>query len=392
MGNETWYPNLDTVIRDLDAEGVKVTAYVTAHLNVEGDVYAEAAAEDNWLKFENGSQLQQDYGHFTVATVDVTEVPTDCNCINTARIWYKDLIKQNLIDFGFAGWMADFGEYTPMGATTKYADRWWGMESGEVLHQSFSQGWASLNREAVEEAGKLGEIMYWMRSGGLKSKQHQVMAWAGDQTVDWTKSDGLPSSIVSALSLATSGMGLTHSDIGGYTGSGLFGLVRTKELLLRWAEYSVFSPIMRTHEGNEPESFHQFYSDEDTMLQFGRLTQIFTTLKNYTKAAVRQNSVEHTPVMRPLFLVFDNDTQSYSQDYEYMFGDDLLVAPVLEPGITAWTVYLPGPETWVHLWGEDELTGPISVEVEAPLGKPPVFYRRDSPWAELFGRIKDQFS
>ena len=163
------------------------------------------------------------------------------------------------------------------------------------------------------------------------------------------RSDGLPSSIVSALSLATSGMGLTHSDIGGYTGlktfglnmntmhwdddgtllkkklhpiayslceltgSGLFGLVRTKELFLRWAEYSVFSPIMRTHEvcltsswghfrfsfptftlivnnrvshqGNEPESFHQFYSDEDTMFQFGRLTQIFTTLKNYTKVA-----------------------------------------------------------------------------------------------------------
>jgi len=390
--NETWYPNLDTVIRDLDAEGVKVTAYVTAHLNVEGDVYAEAAAEDHWLKFENGSQLQQDYGHFTVATVDITEVPQDCNCINTARIWYKDLIKQNLIDFGFAGWMADFGEYTPMGATSKYADRWWGMESGEVLHQSFSQAWASLNREAVEEAGKLGEVMYWMRSGGLKSKQHQVMAWAGDQTVDWTKSDGLPSSIVSALSLATSGMGLTHSDIGGYTGSGLFGLVRTKELLLRWAEYSVFSPIMRTHEGNEPESFHQFYSDEDTMLQFGRLTQIFTSLKNYTKTAVKQNAVEHIPVMRPLFLVFDNDTESYSQEYEYMFGDDLLVAPVLEPDLTAWTVYLPGPETWVHLWGEDELTGPITVEVEAPLGKPPVFYRRDSPWTELFVRIKDQFS
>merc|ERR1711934_604187 len=108
------------------------------------------------------------------------------------------------------------------------------------------------------------------------------------------------------------------------------------------------------------------------------------------------------------FLVFDNDTQSYSQvlhfhedslhelisekDYEYMFGDDLLVAPVLEPGLTAWTMYLPGPETWVHLWGEEELTGPISVEVEAPLGKPPVFYRRDSSWAELFVRIKEQFS
>ena len=77
------------------------------------------------------------------------------------------------------------------------------------------------------------------------------MSWAGDQTVDWTQSDGLPSSIVSALSLAASGMGLTHSDIGGYTGSAIFGLVRSKELLLRWAEYSMFSPVMRTHEVEE---------------------------------------------------------------------------------------------------------------------------------------------
>ena len=81
-------------------------------------------------------------------------------------------------------------------------------------------------------------------------------------------------------------------------------------------------------QGNEPESFHQFYSDEDTMLQFGRLTQIFTALKNYTKvaftfnsclvpfsskAAVKENTVDHTPVMRPLFLMFENDTQSYYQ-------------------------------------------------------------------------------
>ena len=82
----------------------------------------------------------------------------------------------------------------------------------------------------------------------------QVMAWSGDQFVDWSRSDGLPSSIVSALSLAASGMGLVHSDIGGYTGAGLV-LVRSKELLLRWAEYAAFTPIMRTHEVNTRHFF-----------------------------------------------------------------------------------------------------------------------------------------
>ena len=54
-------------------------------------------------------------------------------------------------------------------------------------------------------------------------------------------------------------------------------------------------------------------------------------------------------LMRPLFLMFEDDLESFSQDYEYMFGDDLLVAPVLEPGLDAWTVHLPGHETWVNM-------------------------------------------
>ena len=75
-----------------------------------------------------------------------------------------------------------------------------------------------------------------------------------------------------------SGMGLTHSDIGGYTGEPLVGLVRSKELFLRWAEYSAFSPVMRTHEGNPPAENHQFYTDSDTLDKFRKLTQIYTTL------------------------------------------------------------------------------------------------------------------
>ena len=244
--------------------------------------------------------------------------------------------------------MADFGEYTPMSASTKFNGRWWGEESSEILHTYLPQDWARINREAVEESGKLGDVLFWMRSGGINSKYHQVMSWAGDQTVDWTKSDGLPSSIVAALSLAVSGMGLSHSDIGGYTSFPQLSNVlqdppiRDKELLLRWAEYSVFTPLMRTHEGNKPDENAQIYDDEDTLKQFGRLTRIYKALSPYIKTAVGQNTYDHKPVMRPLFLHYPDDPKAYDQSYEYMFGDDLLVAPVLEPGVDNWTVYLPG--------------------------------------------------
>ena len=390
--NSTWYPDLDVVIKDLsDNRNVKVTAYVTGHLNIDGDIYKNFSDHENWLTQDDGERLLQDFGQFTVATVDLIETPADCNCLNIGRQWFKEVIKTNMIDFGFAGWMADFGEYTPTYARSKFSDRWWAEQHGEILHQVYSQEWAKLNREAVEDSGKLGEIMYWMRSGGIESKNYQVMSWAGDQTVDWTRSDGLPSSIVSALSLSLSGMGLTHSDIGGYTTISQLGVTRSKELLLRWAEYAAFTPVMRTHEGNQPEENHQFYSDKDTLQQFGRLTQIYVAISNYTRAAVRQNTDQHIPVMRPLFLCFENDNETFEQEYEYMYGDDLLVAPVLNPGVEDWTVYLPAEETWVHMWTKEEFTGGVYQEVPAPLGYPPVFYRQSSEWAQLFDSVGSMF-
>ena len=82
---------------------------------------------------------------------------------------------------------------------------------------------------------------------------------------------------------------LLFSDIGGYTTvNGV--ATRSKEVLLRWAEYAVFTPIMRTHEGNKPELNHQVYSDEDTMRKFGRLTNIYDDLYDVRVEAVQANT------------------------------------------------------------------------------------------------------
>ena len=106
---------------------------------------------------------------------------------------------------------------------------------------------------------------------------------------------------------------------------------------------------------------------------------------------VRLNAEVGSPVMRPLFLQFENDSLAYSQDYEYMYGSDLLVAPVLLPGVDTWTVYLPGPENWVHLWTEEVVQGQSSYVAAAPMGNPPVFYRENSAWKTLFQTIRNQF-
>ena len=108
------------------------------------------------------------------------------------------------------------------------------------------------------------------------------------------------------------------------------------------------------------------------------------------------NADDGIPVMRPLFLDFESDDQgAWDQDYEYMYGPDLLVAPITEPGVESWEVYLPGSgQDWVWLWDASEtpMAGQQTVTVEAPMGMTPVFYRAESTWVELFRQIRDEFS
>lgn len=92
------------------------------------------------------------------------------------------------------------------------------------------------------------------------------------------------------------------------------------------------------------------------------------------------------PVMRPLFLHYEDDAHTYTLKYQYLLGRDILVAPVHEEGRSDWTLYLP-EDNWVHAWTGEAFRGG-EVTVNAPIGKPPVFYRADSEWAALFASLK----
>ncbi len=209
--------------------------------------------------------------------------------------------------------------------------------------------------------------------------------WGGDQCVDWCIEDGLASVIPAALSSGLMGNGIHHSDIGGYTT--LHGMKRSKELFQRWAEMAAFTPIMRSHEGNRPGDNHQFDSDAETLAHLARMTKIFKYLKPYIKAASKLNAQEGLPIQRPLFMHYENDTESYEIKFEYLFGRDLLVAPVYNQGEQEKEVYLPEDE-WVHVWTGEVYTGGW-ITVDAPIGKPAVFYRKNAEQAEFLSKIAD---
>ncbi|KAL8589434.1 hypothetical protein ACOMHN_021586 [Nucella lapillus] len=375
--NETHYPGLPTLISDLQRKGIRALGYVNPHLHTEAPLFAVAEEHGYFVKDSSNQTFLSDFGEFYGGTIDLTNPD--------AFKWYKnEVIRRNMIDLGLGGWMADLGEYLPAREVLFHSG-----QTGGELHNQWPVLWARLNREAVEEAGKLGEVVFWMRSGFSGSGNHSLLMWAGDQNVDWSLSDGLPSTLTASLSLAMSGLTLTHFDIGGFTTFASYTppLVRSEELLLRSAEMAVFSPVFRTHEGSQPWANVQYYSSRGTLLKFARLSRMFAAIKNYTSHVVTTSSQTGLPAQRPLFLNYPADQACYDIRYQYLYGDALLVAPVLQPDVTSHQVYLPeDPETpWVFLWDESMIVmGGRTVTVAAPLGQIPVFYRSVSPFASLF--------
>nr|WP_230868091.1 alpha-glucosidase [Iocasia fonsfrigidae] len=314
--NSELYPDLDKKIHQLKEKGIRFMGYINPYLAQEGRLYEQAAQEGYLALNVDGEIYLVDFGEFYCGVVDFT---------NQAAVeWYKGVIKENLIDFGLDGWMADFGEYLPVDCHLSNG------VSAEIMHNAWPVIWAKLNYDAVKEAGKLEKIVYFMRAGFTGNQKYCTLMWAGDQSVNWSLDDGLASVIPGALSLGMSGCGLHHSDIGGYTS--LHGNIRSKELFMRWAEMAAFTPVMRSHEGNRPDENFQVYDDDEAIEHLAKMTKVYITLKPYIKDLVEINSQRGVPVQRPLFMHYEDDSKTYDLKYEYLFGPDLLIAPVYKAG------------------------------------------------------------
>ncbi|MGJ3265308.1 MAG: alpha-glucosidase [Salinarimonas sp.] len=374
--NEAWYPGLAEAIASLRERGIRFMGYVNPYLAVDGTLFPEAEAAGHLAKDASGGTYRVDFGEFDCGIVDFT-APGAC-------AWFEErVIGQEMIDYGLSGWMADFGEYLPVDVVL--ADG----SDPMRMHNAWPVLWAEVNARALENRGMTGEALFFMRAGFTGVQRHCPLLWAGDQSVDFSRHDGLVTVICGALSAGLVGNAYHHSDIGGYTS--LFGNVRTAELMIRWAEMAAFTPVMRTHEGNRPRENIQFDDSPELLAHFARLTRVWKALAPYLQALVAEAGDTGLPCQRPLFLHYEEDARTYDVQDAYLYGRDLLVAPVWQAGRRDWTAYLPAGARWVHLWTGETYEGGRDVEVRAPFGEPPVFWREGSEFAALFEAVRREF-
>ncbi|WP_369026908.1 alpha-glucosidase [Qipengyuania sp. RANM35] len=370
--SEERFPGLEGRIVDLARRGIKFLAYVNPYLAEDGDLFADAAAGGHFcLKLDSDEPHLVDFGEFDCGVLDFTREET--------RSWFAErIIGREMLDRGIAGWMADFGEYLP--TDLRLAD---GSDPMEA-HNLYPVLWAQVNAQAVASRGKTGDAVFFMRAGFSGVQAHCPLLWAGDQCVDFTRHDGIGTVITAALSAGLLGNAYSHSDCGGYTS--LHGNVRSEELLRRWCELAAFAPVMRSHEGNRPDDNLQYDSSPGLLDCFARWSRVHAYLAPYVRELCGEAIRSGLPLQRPLFLEYPDDPKLFAVQDQYLYGSDLLVAPVIEEGADRRDVVLPGEGPWRHCWsGEDFAPGTHSVA--APIGAPPVFYRPEARHAPLFAGL-----
>ncbi|MGD8317972.1 MAG: glycoside hydrolase family 31 protein [Myxococcales bacterium] len=291
---------------------------------------------------------------------------------------YKSLTDE-AISHGYDGWMEDFGEYTPLDAVSANG------ATGTEFHNRYVRDYHCGVYEATVDAGK--PLARFTRSGWTGSPACTPIVWGGDPTSGWDY-DGLQSSIYRALSMGTSGVAIWGSDIGGF-----FQIARqlSDELFDRWIAYGGLSVVMRSEKNGVqvPEYDRPQPWDPAHQPVWRLYAKLHTQLYPYLQAAAETYYSTGMPIMRHHVLTHPDDAEATARDDQYMFGPDILVAPVYQEGASDRELYLPEGR-WVEWWrtvsygdqaGTFSMTsqelqeGGTTISVSAPLPEIPMFVR-----------------
>jgi len=385
--DETFYPRWRALVADLKAHGARMLVYINPFLsNASGhDAMFEQGRKGGMLvEKADGSPYLIKNSDFSAGLIDLSNSAT--------REWIKGVIKDELIGKAEAsGWMTDFGEALPFDGKLS------GGADPAVWHNRFPEEWGRVNREAIEEAGRGDDILFFERSGFTQSPKYATLYWLGDQMQSWDEYDGIKTAVVGMLSGGVSGFSLVHSDVGGYVslslsvaGHKIPVIARSDELLQRWMELAAFTAVFRTHEGLDPSIAAQFYTSAANAAHLARFANVYKGLAAYRKLVVAEAAQRGYPVARHPFLQYPDDPNTHDLRYQYLFGRDLMFAPVVGKGADSVEVYFPAGDAWTDLWTGAEAGSPGAWStLPAPLGKPAVFLRKGAETAgTIIGGLK----
>ena len=344
------FPDFTEVMKEAKRLDYQVVIWISPWVAEWTDIYKELDATGYFLKRPDGRTYVHRLGNspsLRGSMIDFTNPE--------AKRWWQEQI-ESLMKLGVRGIKTDFGEQVPEDAV--FHDG----RTGKTMHNLYP---VLYNRATHEVVAKYRGVL--LGRSAWSGSQAFTGIWAGDQTADFAPRSGMLATIYAGQNVGLSGFPYWGSDIGGYFGT------PDRECFIRWTQYAAFTPCMELHGLGERDPWDM---DEESLENYKFYTGLHTRLFPYVYPLAIEASRRGTPIMRAMMLHYGGDRLVHELECaatQYMFGEDILVAPIFFEGRRR-EVYLPAGD-WVDWWSGERVSGPWRGQAEAALTNIPLWLR-----------------
>ncbi len=377
--DERYWPDPEGMVRELKEMGIELMVSVWPTVQTESENYGEMVEKGYLVRTDRGLRTQFQF-------LGQNEIFDATHPEARRYLWQK--IKRNYYDKGIRLFWLDEAE-PEFGVYDHDIYRY---DAGPALQVG---NWYPSQYSRAFYEGMTGEgqqnVINLVRSAWAGSQRYGALAWSGDIASSF---EVLGHQVRAGLNMAIAGIPWWTTDIGGFHG-GNPDDPAFRECIVRWFQYGTFSPVMRLHGDRSP------YQEPHTGLPGGGLwgsgadnevwsygdeaygifadhMRLRERLRPYIREQMAAAHEKGTPPMRPLFYDFPGDEAAWDVDDQFLFGPDLLIAPILEAGARGRSVYLPAGATWTDAYSGETYGGGQTILADAPLERIPVYLKNGS--------------
>ncbi|MEM2293618.1 MAG: glycoside hydrolase family 31 protein [Nitrososphaerota archaeon] len=384
--DKKYWPNPTDLVKELDAHGVKLMVSIWPTVELESENYQEMVRQGLLVRTKHGAPVLSTF----------RGVCSYCDMTNPrARSFIWEKVKNNYCKHGIKIFFLDEAEpeidlgkfrYNNV-MPYDYENLEYFEDNGLEVSNLYPYYYAKAFYDGLQSIGE-NEIANLIRCAWIGNQRFGIIVWSGDIPATF---ESLRQQIKAGLNMSLSGIFWWTTDVGGFLG-GDPNDSHFRELVIRWAQFAVFSPIFRFHGFRMPHpldypecELERLTGGPNEVWAFGaeayeilkKLLFLRERLKPYIKEQARKAHEDGVPIMRPLFFDFPMDETAYEVEDEYMFGPEILVAPVLYEGVRIRRVYLPKGAEWINPYTKSIYTGGEWIQVDAPLDTIPVFIKKE---------------
>lgn len=346
------FPDFEGMVERLKNKGVKTITITEPFILTNSKKWDEAVQKEILAKDTLGNAATYDFYFGNTGLIDIYKPE--------AEQWFWTIYK-DLANKGVAGVWGDLGE-------PEVHPNWVQHHTGSAaeVHNSYGHDWARLIFEGYQRDFPTTRPFILMRAGYSGSQRYGMLPWSGDVNRTW---GGLQSQPEIALQMGMQGLAYMHSDLGGFAGANL-----DDELYVRWLQYGVFNPIYRPHAQEDVPSEPVFRSEKAKALA-KQAIELRYKLLAYNYHLMYENHKKGKPLMRPLFFEEPSNPELFNYSKTYLWGNDILVSPVLEAGKTQQEVYFPKDAVWFDFYTGESILGGQTKTVELKENSIPTYIR-----------------